>query len=537
MTFTREDRNAISRRRLVSAMAAGLCSSVAARRATAAEQSPVVETQSGRLRGASIDGVSLFRGIPYGGPTEGARRFLPPSKAATWTGIRDATRTGPRCVQGSGNIFRSPLIGEYFAGGRADRIELSAQEDSENCLNLNVLTPGLQGRRAVMVYIHGGGLTSGSDALTLFSDRFVREQDIVLVGVNHRLSVFGYTYLGAFSPKYAVGNVGQLDLIAALEWVRDNISHFGGDPRNVTIFGESGGGAKISALMAMPAARGLFHKACVQSGSALQASTADPGAESARRMLSNLGLGEKQADELQRVPVDKLLASLGGRGPAIVVDGHSLPHQTWEVKAPEESREIPMIIGGDKDESSLFSLQDKTLFTLDQAGLRARLVQAGIPESKVDGLLALYRRDHPADSPTDLYFRISTDRGARHNAVRQAELKAEQGKANVYMYYCQWDTPLAQGEMRIKSFHTSDLPLTMRLVLFPESDPLSRQLSGAWATFARTGNPSQKGLPWPAYTLTERTTMVFDARRSKAVSDPDRDERLALANYPSGNLL
>jgi para-nitrobenzyl esterase len=503
-----------------------------------AELSPVAETSQGRLRGASIQGVHIFRGIPYGGPTEGAARFLPPAKPANWPGVRDATVTGPRCIQTPGNIFLSPLIGEYFGGGRSDRAELAKQIDSENCLNVNVLTQGLSGRRPVMVYIHGGGLSSGSSALTLFSDRFVREQDVVLVGVNHRLNVFGYTYLGELSPKYPAGNAGQLDLIAALEWVRNNIAYFGGDPQNVTIFGESGGGAKISALMAMPAAKGLFHKACVQSGTALRASTAEQGTQSARGLLAKLGLRENQVDELRNIPADKLLAagSGPGLGGSMIVDGHSLPHQTWDPKAPEESAGIPMIVGNDKDESTLF-LRDEALFSLDYAGLQSRLIKAGIPESDVAALLSLYRRDHPTESPTDLFFRISTDRGARHNAVRQAELKLEQGRADIYMYYCQWNTPLGQGKLKIKAFHTCDLPLTMRLVLFPESEQLSLQLSAAWAAFARTGNPSHKALNWPAYALAKRTTMVFDGPKSEAIDDPDRDERIALRDYPSGGLL
>jgi para-nitrobenzyl esterase len=503
------------------------------------EPSPVAETEYGRVRGASVEGVHIFRGIPYGGPTEGSKRFLPPSKPAAWTGVRDATVTGPRCVQGPGNIFLSATIGEYFAGGRPDRVELSRQVDSEDCLNVNVLTPGLGGRRPVMVYIHGGGLTGGSSALTLFSDRFVREQDVVLVGVNHRLNVFGYLYLGGNSPKYSTGNAGQLDLIRALEWVRGNIAHFGGNPANVTVFGESGGGAKISALLAMPAAKGLFHKACVQSGSVLRASDPDQATAEARKLLLRLDVSEKDVDQLQNVPTDKLFAAsrAAGFNAMIVVDGHSLPHQTWDPKAPEESATVPMIVGNDKDESRLFSFKDPALFHLDEAALRARVIKAGIAESDVDALLALYRRDHPSDSPTDLYFRISSDRGARHNAARQAELKVEQGRAPVYVYYGQWNTPLAEGDMKIKAFHTSDLPLTMRLVRFPESEELSRQLSGAWAAFARTGNPGQKGLPWPAYTLERRTTMIFDAPKSGAADDPDRDERVMLRDRPSGKSL
>ena len=527
----------MTRRELLPSIGCGVLLAGSAR--AVATPSPVAETVCGRVRGATVRGVHIFRGIPYGGPTEGAGRFMPPSKPAGWAGVRDATVTGPRCIQGGGNIFLHPLIGEYFGGGRPDRVELARQIDSENCLVLNVLTTGLRGKRPVMVYIHGGGLTGGSGLLTIYGDGLPREQDIVLVGVNHRLNVFGYTYLGGLSSKYATGNAGQLDLIAALEWVRDNIAHFGGDPANVMIFGESGGGAKVSALLAMPAAKGLFHRASVQSGSSLRVGTAETGAESARKLLANLGLNENQVDDMQKVPADKLFAAARGRGigGAMVVDGHSIPQQTWDPKAPEISAAVPMLIGNDKDESTLFSLSNEALFSLDDAGLRASLVKAGIADGDLDPLLAIYRRDHPADTPTGLYFRISSDRGARRNAIRQAELKAEQGKANVYMWYCQWDTPLGEGRLKIKSFHTCDLPLTMRLVRFPESEQLSRQLSGAWAAFARAGSPSQKGLEWPAYTSGERATMIFDGPQSGVVNDPDRDERLLVRDRPSAGPL
>ncbi|HYI93605.1 MAG TPA: carboxylesterase family protein [Bryobacteraceae bacterium] len=505
------------------------------------ERSPITETTYGRVQGASVHGVHIFRGLPYGGPTEGAGRFLPPSKPEKWAGVRDATVTGPRCVQGSGNIFLNPIIGEYFAGGRTDRPELAKQVDSENCLVLNVLTPGLRGKRPVMVYIHGGGFSSGSSALTLFSDGLVREQDVVLVGVNHRLNVFGYMYLGGLSSKYAVGNTGQLDLVAALEWVRDNIAQFGGDPTRVMIFGESGGGAKISALMAMPAARGLFHRASVQSGSMLRVATAEAATESARKMLAHVGLSERQVEKLREIPADQLLAAGRGQGPGgaggAVVDGQSIPAQVWDPKAPDASATVPMLIGNDKDESTLFALRDEALFNLDDAALRARVIKAGIAEPDVDSLLALYRRDHPNESPSDLYFRISTDRGVRRNAIRQSELKLEQGKANVYMWYFQWNTPLGEGSKKIRSFHTCDLPLAMRLVRFPESERVSRELSSAWAAFARSGNPSTKTLPWPAYTASQRATMIFDAAKSGVVNDPNREERIMLHDRPSGSLL
>ncbi|HTG73525.1 MAG TPA: carboxylesterase family protein, partial [Terriglobia bacterium] len=223
----------------------------------------------------------------------------------------------------------------------------------------------------------------------------------------------------------------------------------------------------------------------------------------------------------------------GGGGP--VVDGYSILNQTWDAKAPAESAGVPLLVGNCKDESTLFSRSDQSLFSLDAAALKTALVKNGIPADKVDPLLALYHRDHPRESSSDLYFRISTDRGARRNVARQAELKVAEGKTSVFVYYFQWNTPLDGGKLR--AFHTSDLPLEMRLTLYPESEKLSKQLSGAWAAFARTGDPSQPNLPWPDYTLDQRATMMFDVTESKALDDPDKDERVMLRELPSGGLL
>ncbi len=509
--------------------------------------SPVAETIYGKVRGVTVQGVRIYRGIPYGGPTEGAGRFLPPSKPEKWASVFDATHNGPRSPQGggTGSIFTDPKIGAYFSGGRSDAAALSAQTESENCLVLNVLTPGHRGRLPVMVYIHGGGFTNGSGVLTAFSDRFVREQNVVLVGVNHRLGVLGYTYLGAISDKYAdSGNVGQLDLIAALEWVRGNIANFGGDPENVTIFGESGGGAKISTLLAMPAAKGLFKRAIIESGSMLRVSDKEGAAKLGMRLLDNCGLSEAQVDELQKIPLEKLMAASPAHGPGgmirvgPVVDGRSIPHQTWDPAAPEVSADVAMIIGNREDEATLFTLPspDQTVFNLDEAGLRDHVVKAGIPEPDASQIIALYHRDHPSETPSDIYFRMASDRGARQNAVTQAERRIAQGKANVYMYHFEWKTPLLDGKLR--AFHTAELPLAMRLVEFPQSEELSKQIAGAWASFARHGNPQHPGLPkWPAYSTTNRATMLFNVPVSEAVNDPDRDERMALQKYPSGNLL
>ena len=507
------------------------------------ESTAIIETRYGRVRGAEMRGVYIFRGIPYGGPTEDAGRFLPPRPPEPWTGVYDATVTGPRCVQGPGNLFLDP-IGEYYSGGRPDRVALAQQRDSENCLGLNVLTPGAGGRRPVMVYIHGGGFTAGSNVLSLYSDGLPREQDVVLVAVNHRLNVFGYTYLGGLSERFSVGNPGQLDLILALEWVRDNIAAFGGDPENVTIFGESGGGAKVSTLMAMPAAHGLFRRAIVESGSLLQATEPEAATLVAKGLLAELGLTAEQVDRLQETPAAALLAAANratagaeqgvmALGP--VIDGHSLPTQTWTPKAPALSADVDMLIGCCKDEFTLFLPADADLFRLDEAGLRRALAERGFPAAELDPLLAAYRRSHPEESPSDLFFRISTDRGARWNAVQQAERQMARGKANVYLYSFEWNVPFEDG--RIRAFHTAELPLAMRLVRYPESEGLSKQISAAWAAFARTGDPSTTELAWPAYDLDRRAVMRFDAAASGPVNDPDAEIRRMLRDRPSGGLL
>ena len=494
--------------------------------------SPVAETEGGKVRGVAVQGVHIFRGIPYGSPTEGAARFLPPAKAAPWTGIREVVQPGPRCVQTGGQLFRSPVIGNYFTGGKP-RPELDQEGTSENCLALNVLTPSLSGRRPVMVYLHGGGFTGGSSMLTLFGEGHVREQDVVLVGINHRLNLFGYLYLGGLSEKYAAGNPGNLDLVLALQWVQNNIARFGGDPGNVTLWGESGGGGKINCLMAMPVAKGLFHKAIVESGSTLRIASQETGTSEAKALLAKLGLRENQLEELHKLAPATLYATEVTVAP--VVDGQTIPEQIWDPKAPEVSAGIPMIIGNTKDESTLFS-RDETLFGLDDAEIRDRLVQTGISGTDAGELITLYRYDYPKDTPSDRWFRIASDRALRRNVIRQAELKLEQARANVYVYQFVWNTPVGNG--RMKAFHTAELPLAMRVVAHAEAEALSRQISGAWAAFARNGSPNQPGGgTWPAYTKATRETMIFDAANSKVRKDPDSEQLSILLRYPVNNLL
>ncbi len=500
------------------------------------ENTPTVETNTiyGKIKGYTFNEVNIFKGIPYGGSTEGKKRFAPPTKPEHWKGVKDATSNGPRCVQSEQHMARDF---KYATGTRTDVMEVMDETDSEDCLCLNVLTKGLKGKRPVMVYIHGGGFSEGSGVLTAISDKHVSEQDIVLVGVNHRLNVFGYTYLGGIDKRYTVGNPGQLDLIAALEWVRDNISNFGGDPNNVMIFGESGGGAKVSTLLAMPAAKGLFHKAAIQSGSFIRNATdAETATKYAKELMSKLRV--TSVDELLEVSSAELFkagSSLGPMGGGVVIDGHTLKRSPWNPDSPEISANIPLLIGCDKDETTLFNLSNPHLFELSETGLRTELIKSGIPENKVDTVLDLYHKDFPKETPSDLYFRINTDRGARYNATKQAELQLARGKAKVYLYYFKWNTPEFEGKAR--AFHTCDLPLTMRVVLHPESEQVSKQLSAAWASFAKNSNPSQTDLPWPSYTIEKRTTMVFDANISVAIDDPDKDERLMMKELPSGELI
>ena len=487
--------------------------------------SPIVETTSGKVRGVVNDGVHVFRGIPYGADTSGVHRFLPARKPTPWPGIRDAYQNGHSAMQ-------IPVPATIIGAGMRANPRLS-----EDCLVLNVYTPARAGGpRPVLVYIHGG-LFDYSSGTTLFTDgtNLARSGDVTVVSVNHRLNVFGYLYLDEVGgPRYAgSGNAAQLDLVAALEWVRDNIANFGGDSRNVMLFGQSGGAGKIATLMAMPAAKGLFHRASLQSGAQYAAIPKARAQARSGKVLANLGLGPTQVDELHRVPADRLLQASVGTGIAFspVVDGVTLPHMPFEPGAPDLAADVPVLIGTTETEGT-YNAAD--LVEMDDAEMRARLAAPDVLGGNAGRIIEIFRRRRPHAAPAELYFTI---RAMPALAIRQAENKAAQGGAPAYLWQINWRTPVRDG--LFLSPHCVELPFVFDNVWHapemvgtgPELQPLADKMSAAWVAFARTGTPDHGGIPhWPPYDARRRPTMVID-NEWKVVDDLNREERLAMASF------
>lgn len=504
--------------------------------ADAAATPAIVATTAGKIRGTHATGVYTFRGVPYGAATGGAARFQPPAKPKPWSDVRDATALGPR----------SPQLLSSFHGFVPPEVEVMDRDEmmGEDCLVLNVWTPALdRGRKLpVMVWLHGGGYTSGSGGFICYDGvELARKHEVVVVTVNHRLTAFGYLYLAGFgSERYAASsNMGNLDIIAALEWVRDNIAAFGGDPGSVTIFGQSGGGGKVSSLMAMPAARGLFKRAIVQSGAAVKGISRDAASQNAERFLARLNLEPNQLEKLQDMPLQQLLqATDTGNGPPInfgpVVDGHSLPADPFDPVAPALSVDVPLLIGTVETEVTFFPGQP--LDPIDDAALRARVKQLlkTNSDADVDRVIAAYRAGRPGASDTDLNLIMASD-GFRAGVLLEAERKAAQPRsAPVYQYYFTWRSPVREG--RLRSFHTVEIPFVFdnvdaaKSMTGPGRDryELATRMSSAWVAFARTGNPNHPGLPkWQPYDNSRRATMVFN-NECRLVDDPHGPEQRLL---------
>jgi para-nitrobenzyl esterase len=512
---------------------------------------PVVETTAGKVRGRTTDGVSIFLGVPYGAPTGGANRFMPPRQPGPWAGVRDALEDGTIAAQLHPETTRAQLAETIFGPGKPFSMLLVPDvPDREDCLVLNVYTPGVNDgrKRPVMVWLHGGGGFSGGSASepAYRGINLAKRGDVVVVGVTHRLNAFGYTYLGELGgAEFAdSGNAGMLDIVQALRWVRDNIERFGGDPKTVMIFGESGGGAKVSTLLAMPSAKGLFHRAAIQSGPGLKMMEREQATKFAELLLTELGLKRTQLRELQKLPHKRLLVAYyavldkippgprggGPQGFTPVVDGKSLPRHPFHPDASPVAADVPLVVGYTRTEATFFLAFDPSAPKMTEEDLQkdAKDLFGNAAGRVVD----LYRKTNPGLSPYDLFVLISTDSDIGLGSIRLAERKAAAGKAPVYLYSFNWETSVAG----LKSPHTIDLPFVFNNIAIgkplvgdtPQARALAEKVCDAWVAFARTGDPDTAALPhWHPYSATDRYTMLFN-NESKVEKDPDREKRLLL---------
>jgi para-nitrobenzyl esterase len=557
----------LQRRELLQGAAALACGAAAPGRASVALAAPapvpasqnsapliardgdaVAATRAGRVAGYIRRGIFTFKGIPYADNSAGPNRFMPPVKPKSWEGVRSSRQYGYVAPQGPRAGWANDEEAFMFAWD--DGVQ------SEDCLRVNVWTPAVTDRkkRPVMVWLHGGGYTAGSgqELRSYDGENLARRGDVVVVSLNHRLNVFGYLDLSKFGYA-ASGNVGMLDIVAALEWVRDNIENFGGNPQMVTIFGQSGGGGKVSTLMAMPAAQGLFHRAIVESGSILQGIPQENAQKVTDAIVSELGLTAPTIGQIQTLPYQQILtaadkvlregrpkavggipnfrriSTLLGFGP--VVDGKTLLNHPFDPGAPALSADIPMIIGSTLNEF-VTALNHPEFEAMSEADLQKRVSE--IYGEKAMSVIGAFRQRTPRAKPFDIWSHIAAA-GVRGSAIEQAKLKAAQGRAPAYLYWFTWQTPILSG--RPRAFHCAEIAFvfdnTDRCETMTggsaEARALAAKMCDAWIQFAKTGNPNHPELPkWPAFSAETIPTMIFD-HPPRVEMNPDGAEQASVA--------
>ena len=506
----------------------------------------IVETKSGAVRGTEGDGVVAFKGIPYGDDTSGEGRFRPPRLPLAWAGVRYCLEYGPSCPQ----MAVGQMTGQDLPPETETHMGVWTYErqTGEDCLVLNVWTPnaGDGGSRPVLVWLHGGGMAVGSASWPLYDfTNLACNNDVVVVGINHRLGILGFLDLSHIGAEFAdSGNVGMLDIVAALEWIRDNIAEFGGDPSNVTIFGESGGGSKVTGLLGMPSAQGLFRSACAMSGALLEARTTDAARANADAVLEHLGIA-LDVDALQKLDADVfvqaslevsgggLAAARAGFGPTL---GPSLPEHPVDAVRAGAAQGVNVVLGCTTHEMVAF-MGTPEIFDADEATVRGML--SGTVGEESGAVFDAYRSVHPDDTPGSIFLLIASDEFMRMRHIRYAEALLDGDAPSPRMYLFDFRRPSLDGVPR--AGHGSDMPYFFDnvdkapLADGPHAGPLARAMSGALVALARTGDPNHDGIPaWPAYSTSERATMVLDVE-PRVEHDPLGAERRVWDGRPLGS--
>lgn len=512
----------------------------------------IATTKAGKLQGVCIDGVYRFLGVRYAQSTAGKNRFMPPQPLIPWEGVKPALSYAGKCWQTDTPRMEDEEIRSTKYPWNYEKMcegtnVMGSGFQSEDCLAVNIWTNGLRDgkKRPVMVWFHGGGnIAGGAEANWHDGYNLAKKQDVVLVSVGHRLGIFGYLYLGAFgNEKFTHANVGHQDMVAALKWINENIEEFGGDPDNVTLFGQSGGGGKVASLMAMPSAKGLFHKAIIQSGSFMANPTED-GTEQAQQLLDYLKIDRDNLEKLQEIPPEDLIKAQREINKTrtvgtyfqcpVIKDGEIIKYDPFDgAEGSELSKDIILISGYTKDDRRLSALFEPSIFTYTHDELPEKIAKMeGCSLEKANEIIAMYKRLLGDDcTACDIYTSLINDRSHLMATIDRYNARAKVGAAPMYNYvFC-----FESKDEDMKAIHGVDVPFFFDNAIYAPgiwnadtrvgAMQLSEVAGASWANFARTGNPSAAGIPaWKPYDDVNRYTMLFDVE-SRLVSDYRKEAR------------